>query len=658
MKNIITKKIVATATVLTMSTIIASPVFAYSKEETVYSKINNSGESYKTIVSEHLKNTEKDKTLKDISELLGITNVNGEETFKQEGNELEWQAEGKDIYYQGNIEKEMPLECTIKYELDEKEIEPKELIGKSGKVKIKIEYKNKEKHVVNINGSETTMYTPFVVFTGTILDNEKAKDITITNGKTVDNGKKTMVIGITTPGLQESLGLNNKNLDIEMPENIEIEFNATEFEMENIISYATPKILEDSDLEKLDQLDDLYKAVDTLSDSSKQLVEGANKIKDGTAEVTNGTQALNSGITTAYNGSALIQSEVQTAIKGLKSDKAEALDSNTINQIGEQAAKQAQLSEKQQSEIGEQAANQANATIQKQLEKIGAQAETTAKQTVKNQEKSIKELAANKAQLTENQKIQLEGVMKSYLAQNPVYKNLSEAEQTALLQTILPTMDTLIQNSVNTAAQEVAYSASETTAQTSAKTAAQTTAQAIAGEIANETAKTVATQTASTAAQQTAKNTASQVANKVKNTAQENVISQMNKLNSGLTELTSGLSEIKNGADALVTGTETLSDSMVTLSEGLTTFNNNGIQKIADLVNGDVKDIEARVEKLKELANEYETFAGKDENVESNVKFIWIIDSIKKNSEDENSKATLNNFSENYNEEKKDTTSN
>lgn len=39
---------------VTMS-LYATPVFAYSKDETVYSKLNSEGNSYKTIVSTHLK---------------------------------------------------------------------------------------------------------------------------------------------------------------------------------------------------------------------------------------------------------------------------------------------------------------------------------------------------------------------------------------------------------------------------------------------------------------------------------------------------------------------------------------------------------------------------------------------------------------------------
>ena len=118
MKNNLLVKGVSIATVLTLGVITASPVLAYTKDETVYGKMSNSGENYNTVVSTHLKNTENESILKDISDLLNIKNINGDETFEANENILKWNSNGNDIYYQGDTEKELPLECTIKYELD------------------------------------------------------------------------------------------------------------------------------------------------------------------------------------------------------------------------------------------------------------------------------------------------------------------------------------------------------------------------------------------------------------------------------------------------------------------------------------------------------------------------------------------------------------
>ena len=118
----IMSKVIASSLVLALGTINAVPVFAYSKDETVYTKANANGSSYQTIVSEHLKNSDNAELLKDMSTLLNIKNTNGDEEASQNGTSLEWKTSGNDIYYQGTSDKELPVGMEISYKLDGKEI--------------------------------------------------------------------------------------------------------------------------------------------------------------------------------------------------------------------------------------------------------------------------------------------------------------------------------------------------------------------------------------------------------------------------------------------------------------------------------------------------------------------------------------------------------
>ena len=156
------KKIISkiTSSIL-LCTIIAytTPVFAFTKDETVYSKIDSNGNKYNTIVSDHIVNSEQEKLINDISDLANIKNINGDEEFSQDGNNLIWKAEGNDIYYQGESQKDLPITCDITYELNGEKIEAANLAGKSGKVKIIIEYLNKDSHMINIDGRNEKLYT-------------------------------------------------------------------------------------------------------------------------------------------------------------------------------------------------------------------------------------------------------------------------------------------------------------------------------------------------------------------------------------------------------------------------------------------------------------------------------------------------------------------
>ena len=92
------------------------------KDETVYVIADNTGKATSTIVSDHLKNAAGEDVIVDKSDLKDIKNVNGDETFTKDGENIKWEAKGNDIYYQGTTEKETPVNVKITYYLDGKEI--------------------------------------------------------------------------------------------------------------------------------------------------------------------------------------------------------------------------------------------------------------------------------------------------------------------------------------------------------------------------------------------------------------------------------------------------------------------------------------------------------------------------------------------------------
>lgn len=602
------KRKIISSTLLCSMCAYTLPVFAYTKDETVYSKINSKGEKYQTVVSTHIENKEELEVINDISDLLNIENTNGEEKYTQEGNSLIWKANKKDIYYQGESQKELPIECKVKYELEGKEVEAEEIVGKAGHVKITIEYTNKEEHIVNVNGKEQKMYTPFIVVAGTVLQNDTNKNIEISSGKVMNDGSKTILMGIAMPGLQESLSID-KN-DIEIPNNIEISMDATEFELGNIVTFVTPKVLEESDLDFLDQLDEIDKKINTLESASNQIQEGGEALAEGTSKLASGTEQLKEGSNSAYTGAKQIKTEVAKASNQLISDKSEALDANTLAMIGEQAKQTAILPEEQKAQIGSQAQAMAMQTIQGQKAIIGQQAASQ---------------VAN-LKLTEEQKQKITSSVKTGLEANESYKALPAEQQAIILQF----------------SQSSAISAAEATATDTAKQVAYGTAQSVAeqvaGQVANSTAQLVAQNTATQTAETTAKAVAKQVANEVKEKALGQVASQMNTLGEGLNQLTNGLGSLKDGTTSLQTGANELKEGANTLAQGIKTFNEEGIQKICNYMNGDMKDIRERIEKLKELSKEYNHFTMLNGENEGNVKFIMIMDAIKKQENEENAK--------------------
>ena len=637
------KKIISGLLAFTVTAYTAIPVLATSKIETVYSNLDSNGKSYKTIVSTQLTNEDKVDKLVDFSSLINIENTNGDETFSKNGNEVVWDSNGNNIYYQGESDKQLPVECKITYELNGEEISAEDLKGKSGNVKIKINYINNEKHTVSINGKQVTMYTPFIIVAGTKIDNTKNKNIKITNGKTVDNGESTLAVGIAMPGMQENIGISRNK--IEIPEEIEISMRTENFEMENIIAVVAVKGI-DEDLTS--DLNSMYNQVNELVNASNKLLEGANQIKDGTSELAVGANKLKSGTETAYNGSKQIKNEVEESTRKLKNDNTPAIDSKTLEAIKAQAMQSATLTEEQKAAISEQA--KAGATLtEEQKTAISSQAKEGATLTTEQKE-AISAQAKEGATITEEQKEKIkaearksaeftEAQQEAIIAQAPT--TLTDEEKQLIVTIAQNTAYKTAEETALTVAQNIATQTAEKTAQTvaqsiatqTAEKTALTVAQSTATQTAEKTAQAVAQSTATQTAGETATQTATQVGNQAKQKFTNQVISQMNTLGEALGELTNGLEDIDNGVSTLSLGANKLDNGALELATGVKTFNEQGISKINNLVNGDVRNLATRIEKMNELAKEYNNYAGIQDGMDGEVKFIMIVDSSSDNGE-------------------------
>src|SRR3712207_1240270 len=99
----------------------------------------------------------------------------------------------------------------ISYILDGKEVNPKDVVGKSGKLKIKLQIINKDSHKVTVKGKEKTIYTPFAAASIINLPLEKFTNLKVNTGEVMADGNNQVVTFISLPGMKESLGLDDKN---------------------------------------------------------------------------------------------------------------------------------------------------------------------------------------------------------------------------------------------------------------------------------------------------------------------------------------------------------------------------------------------------------------------------------------------------------------
>lgn len=271
------------------------------KEETVYVMMDADGGISSTIVSEWLKNPTGAEQLTDTSTLTDIKVVKGKADYTQERNRINWVTDGSDIYYQGQSSQNLPIDVYISYELDGKKVKADELDGASGHLKITFDYKNNTVSERMIHGEKRNIYQPFMVISGMILDNDKAVNVEVSDGKVINNGDMTVVFGVAMPGLADSLGIDEMEdsdgepVDINIPEQVVIDADVTDFSLLMTISIASNNALEELGLDDFDSLDDLKEKTAELTDGMDEIIDGAGKLDDGVAELSDGTGELSDG---------------------------------------------------------------------------------------------------------------------------------------------------------------------------------------------------------------------------------------------------------------------------------------------------------------------------------------------------------------------------
>ena len=487
MKNI-NKKMAICMLVLSMYT----PVSALSKTETVYSKLNYNGVVTDTIVNELLVNDKELDTINDYSTLTDIINISDDNEFTNNNNKLTFNAMGKNVMYQGKSVKKLPITTIVTYKLDGKSIELNDLLGKSGNVTINIKYINNEKH--------GNLYTPFVITTTTMIESNNNSNVTINNGKTIEFGSKNLVVGISAPGLYESLNLEElKGLDT-----ITINYDTKSFELSNIYSVVTTKLLESSDLSKFDKLDTLYESTSKLQDNMNLICKGSNTLSQGSTTL---LTELKSSINTISKDKSDALSDEQ--ISSITKTTLDTIDKTYTNKYKEAIANSAW------EEVKKSMQNSSDKTVEGYVKEAVTNAVTNYIET--NYKEDYDKCIAGQLEYSKT------GVANENLLSCKVIEEVKNSNEVKLIT-------------------EAALSASSSVANKTSMYIAENVSKSVSVNTSVETAK----KTATMVSESVSKN----VSNAVKDTILKNTISSLNELYTGISKLDSGIKELDTSLNA------------------------------------------------------------------------------------------------------------
>ena len=614
-----------------------------SKDETVYVLAGADGTVQKIIVSDWIKNAMATDSLDDKTELSDIENIKGDESFTLGGdNSCVWDAQGNDIYYQGNIEKELPVQMSVRYTLDGQAIAPEALAGQSGHVTIRFDYQNMQYEEVLLDGKTEKIYVPFTMLTGMLLDTEVFRNVTISNGKLINDGDRIAVVGIAFPGLQEDLAISKEKLDI--PDYVEISADVENFEMGMTMTLATTELFGAIDSDKLDlhelsdamaeltdamgQLMDgssqLYDGLCTLLEKSGDLVSGINKLAEGAAQLKAGAESLDSGAAQLQAGAAQLSSGLNTlnanssSLNGGARQVFSSLLSMANTQLSEAGLSVPTLTIDNYASVldGVIASLDDTAVYQVALEQVTA--------TVNANRGMIEE------RVTEAVQSQVEAAMQSEIEARMQSEAIQAQINAVTQQTVGEQMQSdeiqalIASNTELQVRQAISKAMSSDAVQAQLSAAAEGAKSVIALKSSLDSYNAfylgLITYTSGVSS-------AAAGANELK-TGADALKAGTSELSAGAAELLQGIQTMKDSAPALVDGITQLRDGSMELSDGLKQFNEEGIQKLIEAVDGDLDGLSDRIRVTADVAKHYTSFSGICEEMDGDVKFIYKTDSI------------------------------
>lgn len=691
------------------------------KDESVYLISDANGNVNKTIVVDHLKNKDKKDTLEDASNLSDIENVKGKEKFTQSGDKLTWQAGGKDIYYQGTATAEPPVTQKVTYYLDGKEISPEDLAGKSGKVKIRFDYTNTTSYTETVNGEKQTVSVPFAAITGLVLG-DGFENIEVTNGKAEVSDSSSVVLGYALPGLKDSLGIKDGDLDgdVNIPEYMEMTADVKNFSMPaamtfvvNASDYVSTDGIDTSDLD--DMINDLKDASTQLQDGSKTLAEGTDTLSDGLSTLqsklgtfasgvgtlqsglktyTDGVSTLSGGLNTLGNSTGALISGADKLNDGAKSLKAgitsvdAGVDSvqENVNKLNGAAAQistgasdldtKAQALAQGASDLNDGVEKLAS-TVQGMPETVKSSINDTLKQLssfvpvlivagydntlaqtgvtvdnvdkvttfAKEKEAEIKEIIARSATKNAHGYNELPDKSKSEVDKtyNKVMEGLYQGQGAVMVYTQIN--QTVSSEQSQNQVKELTEGASSlkeniakfqkegTTTLKEGTSALSTGTSALASGLTplkEGTKQLVAGSNSLAEGMDSLANSVPTLTSGIKQLVDgsNTLVANNTQLNSGASQLADGTNQIVSGVDQLTTGSKTLADGAHTLADGMVQFNEEGINKILDAYNGDLKPFTDKLQAVIDAGEEYQTYSAIADGQTGSVKFIYKLASI------------------------------
>lgn len=304
-----------------------------TKDESVYTILNADGSVKEITVSDILHSQNGFQDYQDTSSLTDVQNLKSDDPVKQSNSGYTWNSDATDIYYQGKSKQDLPFDIAITYYLNDVKTDPKDMVGKSGHVKMQLHITNNQKQTFTVDDKSYDLVTPFVFGSIAMFDEDAFTNVKVNAGNVSSDSSHSIATSVVMPGLKDGLsqiidGETMSTLQSYLIDDLTIEADTTKFTSPTwMLGAATTTDALKDDFKEIDttalstQLDQLQQATDTLVAGASTLSEGANTLSEGAKQLNDGTNTLVDGISSLHQGSQDLQAGASQAVQGISSLK-------------------------------------------------------------------------------------------------------------------------------------------------------------------------------------------------------------------------------------------------------------------------------------------------------------------------------------------------
>lgn len=269
------------------------------KSEVVYASLEADGDPKEIYVVNKF-SVERSGKIIDYGPYTRVENLTDLTEMELDGQRVGFVTSKDLFYYQGTLkDRPLPWDIDISYRLNGQTLSPEQLLGKDGKLEIRIHTQANDK------ARENPFFKNYMLQISLTLDPEIYQNIEAKDGTIAEAGKNQQVTFTVMPGKEASFVVKADVRDLEM-ESIQItgilpalsiDIPDTDDMTDGIKSLSGAIQGIDAGVEELDKgMAELHRGITGLHGGSKKYQQGIHELEQGSAELVEGSKSIHNAL--------------------------------------------------------------------------------------------------------------------------------------------------------------------------------------------------------------------------------------------------------------------------------------------------------------------------------------------------------------------------